>query len=243
MPTTDEPEALTDPADANRAVSDPPAPVDADADAGHDEDHHVDSLGELLAEDARLVAHHEPALPPHDLGPVARFDDAVDRAFDRFRGREPSDRVVYAVSELADFSLLWHLVGWSKALAGSDEDLEAAVRLSALLAIESVIVNVGIKSLFKRERPVYQGERPHPLRVPLTTSFPSGHASAAVVSAILLSDRTKAAPLYWGLAGFVAASRVHVRIHHASDVLGGAVVGAGIGLALRKIWPHPRRRR
>ncbi len=233
MSTTDDPEAPIHPATVGGGGS---------TSDGHD-GAPIETLRELIAEDAQLLAHHEPVLPPHDLSLVSRFDDAVDRAFDLVRGREPSDRIVYAVSELADFSLLWHLVGWSKALAGSDEDLEAAVRLSILLGLESVIVNAGVKSLFKRERPVYQGERPHPLRVPMTTSFPSGHASAAVVSALLLADRTKAAPLYWGLAGFVAASRVHVRIHHASDVLGGAVVGAGIGLALRRIWPHPRRRR
>ncbi len=234
MPTTEKPDADADPATGHD-------------DPGHDDPGHdgapLGSIGELLAEDAHRIAHHEPVLAPHDLSRIARFDDAVDRAFDRVRGREPSDRIIYAVSELADFSLLWHLVGWSKAVTGSDEDLEAAVRLSVLLGLESVIVNAGVKSLFKRERPVYQGERPHALRVPLTTSFPSGHASAAVVAALLLSDRTKAAPLYWGLAGFVAASRVHVRIHHASDVIGGAVLGAAIGLTLRKVWPHPRRRR
>ncbi len=54
--------------------------------------------------------------PPHELGPVHRFDDAVDRALDRVRGHEPSDRIIYAITELADFSLLWHLIGWTKAL-------------------------------------------------------------------------------------------------------------------------------
>lgn len=213
---------------------------DPDDPASPDE---IPDLESFLETDASLITHHQPALPPHDLGPIARFDDAVDRAFDRVRGHEPSDRIVYAVSELADFSLLWHLVGWTQALRGSDDDLEAAVRLSAWLAVESAIVNGGVKSLFKRERPVYQGERPHRLRVPLTTSFPSGHASAAVVSALLLSERSKAWPLYWGLAGFVAASRIHVRIHYASDVIGGAAVGLTLGLAFRKLWPHPAKRR
>ena len=32
-------------------------------------------------------------------------------------------------------------------------------------------------------------------------------------------------PLYYGLAAIVATSRVHVQVHHASDVLAGAVVG------------------
>jgi undecaprenyl-diphosphatase len=146
--------------------------------------------------------------PPHELGPIHRFDDAVDRALDRVRGHEPSDRIIYALTELADFSLLWHLIGWTRAL-GSD---------------------------FERERPVHQDARPHRLRVPLTTSFPSGHASAAFVAATLLADDSRVPVFWYALAAKVAYSRVHVRIHHASDVIGGAVIGLVIGRAVRRVW-------
>ena len=137
--------------------------------------------------------------PPARLGPIHRFDEAVDHALDRFRGHEPSDRIIYAITELADFSLLWHLIGWSKALR-SDRDVTAAVRLSTALAGESAFVNGVVKSLFERERPVQQVERPHRLRVPLTTSFPSGHASAAFVAASLLAQDSKF-PAFWYAGG------------------------------------------
>lgn len=172
---------------------------------------------------------------PHAIGPVHRFDEAVDRAVDRVRGHEPSDRVIYALTELADFGLLWHLLGWGKALASPDA-LPAALQLSATLAAESIVVNGVVKSLFERERPVHQGPRPHRLRVPLTTSFPSGHASAAFVAASLLAKHSRAPALWYGLAGAVAYSRVHVRIHHASDVIGGAVLGLVMGRAARRLW-------
>jgi undecaprenyl-diphosphatase len=177
-----------------------------------------------------------PLEPPTDSSALQRFDDAIDELLERVRGREPLDRIIYAVTELADFSLLWHLIAWSRALR-SDRELDAAIRLSVCLGIESVLVNGVVKSAFKRERPVYQGERPHKLRIPLTTSFPSGHASSAVVAAILLSENSRLAPVYWALAGAVAVSRVHVRIHHASDVLGGAAVGLVLGTAFRRLWP------
>jgi undecaprenyl-diphosphatase len=177
--------------------------------------------------------------PPHEVGPIHRFDEAVDRALDRVRGHEPSDRVIYALTELADFSLLWHLIGWTKALR-SDRDVAAAVRLSTALAAESAFVNGLAKSLFERERPVHQGERPHRLRVPLTTSFPSGHASAAFVAASLLAEDSKVPALWYALAAKVAYSRVHVRIHHASDVIGGAAIGLVLGRVIRKLWRSPR---
>ncbi len=178
--------------------------------------------------------------PPHDIGAVARFDQWVDERFDVLRGREPTDRILYAISELADFSVLWMLIGAARGVR-SEHEAAKAIRLAGILAAESALVNGAVKSLFKRERPVYQGERPHHLRIPLTTSFPSGHASAAVVAAMVLSEDSSWTPLWWGLAATVAASRVHVRIHHASDVIGGALTGAVIGTVARRLWKLPTR--
>ncbi len=38
----------------------------------------------------------------------------------------------------------------------------------------------------------------------------------------------------------VAASRVHVKIHHASDVLAGVALGATLGRIATKAWPLRR---
>ena len=195
------------------------------------------------------TAHPELPLPHHQVEPpsrrsaVHRFDDAVDRAFDRLRGTEPTDRILYSLTELGDFGLIWALLGFTKGLR-SEADADAAFRLALALGTESVLLNGVIKSQFKRERPVAQVSRPYRIRIPLTTSFPSGHASTAMVAALLLTQdpRTRGKPLYFGLAGLIAASRVHVRIHHASDVVGGVVVGTALGLLARRVWPLHRGR-
>ena len=44
-------------------------------------------------------------------------------------------------------------------------------------------------------------------------------------------------PAWYGLAAIVAASRIHVRIHHASDVVVGAGIGLGLGRVIRKAFP------
>jgi undecaprenyl-diphosphatase len=233
----DDPPELSDPADATGRVSAdeadrPPAPDP------------LGPLGEALrsAEDAlphpvSELREHGPHTtpPPHEQSLVARFDQAVDEAFDVLRGRPVADRMFYAATELGDFGLIWMLIGASQALR-SDRELARAGRLGVTLAAESVLVNGVIKSFFKRERPVSQEPRPYKMRMPLTTSFPSGHSSTAVVAAMLLSQGSSAWPLYWGVAALVASSRVYVRIHHASDVVGGLATGLVIGSAARVIW-------
>lgn len=170
---------------------------------------------------------------------IVHFDSTVDAAFDKLRGNATADRFFYTASELGDFSLIWHLVATTKGLRNGD-DLEGALRISGALALESVLVNGLIKSLFRRKRPVTDVPRPHRLRTPRSSSFPSGHASAATVFAIMAAEGDRLAPLYVTAAASVAASRIHVRIHHASDVVGGVVVGAALGAAMRRWLPGRR---
>jgi undecaprenyl-diphosphatase len=77
--------------------------------------------------------------------------------------------------------------------------------------------------------------------VPRTSSFPSGHATSAFCAAALLSDGDPTwAPLYYTLAVIVAWSRVHVKIHHASDVVAGIAIGVALGELSRHITPLPK---
>ena len=166
---------------------------------------------------------------------IAAFDTAVDRQFDHIR-TPTADRVVYRLSSAADHSLLWHACGVARTLA-TDGDAETAARFSIAMGIESALTNGLVKSLFGRVRPAEYAdlEFRHGLRRPVTSSFPSGHATAAFCAATLLGG----GPGWYGAATAVAATRVYVRLHHASDVLAGAAFGLGLGLALR---PFVRRR-
>jgi undecaprenyl-diphosphatase len=165
---------------------------------------------------------------------VASFDLAVDRAFDHLRGRKAADRVFYAASELGDFGLIWVLLGTVKGLRKGD-DLATALRMTAAMGAESILVNGIIKSFFRRTRPPWEVDRPLRVRRPLTSSFPSGHATSAVSAAMMLSEDDEWWPLYVVLAAFVSTSRIYVKIHHASDVAGGLAVGVVLGLIGRRL--------
>ena len=169
---------------------------------------------------------------------IAAFDTAIDTRVDRFRGHPHIDRLMYAASELGDFSLIWHLVSATRALA-PDRRLAHAVRVAVVLGVESGLVNGPVKSLFRRHRPAWEQERPRRLRRPRTTSFPSGHASAAFTAAGVLAQNDPLAPLYYAIGAVVAGSRVYVKIHHPSDVVAGALVGIVLARVARKVWPFP----
>jgi undecaprenyl-diphosphatase len=179
-----------------------------------------------------------PLVPNNVRARFARFDDRVDGAFDHVRGNPVADRVFYGASELGDFSLVWFILGALRGLR-SERDWRAAVRVGVGLAVESAFVNGVIKSFFRRRRPVTPEGFVHvlPLRRPRTSSFPSGHATSAFSAAALLSEDDALWPLYYAIAAVVATSRVYVKMHHASDVVAGAALGALMGRAARKAFP------
>jgi undecaprenyl-diphosphatase len=161
---------------------------------------------------------------------VESFDAWADAQLERLRGNRVTDVVFTTASELGDFSLIWHLIGATRGLT-SEHHANQAFVFSALIGAESLIVNQGIKRLFRRVRPTEAGDPRYPVRKPSTSSFPSGHASSAFFAATVLTAWGGAvtAPVWFSLAAVVGTSRAYVRIHHASDIVGGAVVGLALG--------------
>lgn len=171
---------------------------------------------------------------------VGEADEMVDGWFTGLRGNPTADRVFYVASEAADFSKAWHAIGLAMAVV-SPSRRPHAVRLAISLGVESAVVNGGLKNLFPRERPPLLDDASFAVRRPKTKSFPSGHASSATMTAVLLSDAVpRLKPLWWLMAAVVSASRVHNRMHHGSDVAAGAVIGTAMGYLVKRIHPLDR---
>jgi undecaprenyl-diphosphatase len=182
------------------------------------------------------VALTSEALPSR----VEAFDDRFDDLVAPLRGNLIADRVFYTASALGDFGLLWLALGLVRMLRDRPGDTRAGVRAVVATGIESVVVNAGLKSVFRRRRPIPVAAHPLPFRQPVTSSFPSGHATAAFCAATLLAEKDRWAPVYYGLAFVVACSRIYTKIHHASDVAGGIVIGVILGRVGRRIAPLER---
>jgi membrane-associated phospholipid phosphatase len=170
------------------------------------------------------------------LGPrVDAFDSRVDELLEHLRGHPLADFVFTNTTHVADFSMIWHGIGIVRGIVKGRPD--QVIVLAALLGAESLVVNQGIKRLFRRERPTTTGDDRLQVRRPSTSSFPSGHASSAVFAAMVLSgwDGPVLSALWFKIAAVVGISRAYVRIHHGSDVVAGAFVGVVLGIAGRQI--------
>jgi membrane-associated phospholipid phosphatase len=180
-------------------------------------------------------------LRAHPLAVRARaLDRAVDAALSRARN-PVLDAVFFPLSSAADHSLLWLAAAGVREATGKARP-GTTLRLAAVLGLESAVTNLALKSVFGRIRPALDpaltGPLPWGLRRPVTSAFPSGHATAGFTSAVFLS-RADPGPPWYLIAGVVGFSRVYVRLHHTSDVIGGAALGLAFGYAARRFAPPP----
>jgi membrane-associated phospholipid phosphatase len=160
------------------------------------------------------------------------FDETLNAAFEPLRGNPQVDRAAALVSNLADYGLIWVLLALIKARRRGPRRRRAIAALG-VAGVSSYLVNRAVKSAVDRERPEEHLEAA--VRTPSSSSFPSGHTLAAFGTAFALAESPAETAVYVGFAGAVAASRVHLRAHHPSDVMGGAVIGSVLGLALRPV--------
>ena len=162
---------------------------------------------------------------------LAAFDACFDRLLEPTRNFKSTVWLFTAATALGDFGILWHLVGIIRAVADTSR-IKQALILSALMGVESLLLNQGIKPFFKRERPTVKGDSRFKIRKPRTSSFPSGHASSAFFAAVVLTRWSSgpAIAAWFVFAVIVATSRVAVRIHHATDIFAGALIGTTMGL-------------
>ena len=140
------------------------------------------------------------------------------------------DRAMARLSHSADYSRLSLAAAGALAVFGGGRGRRAAAVGLASVGVTATVVNLGIKPLGRRPRPDRAVERvpvARHVRMPSSTSFPSGHSATAFAFATGVGHVLARAgiPLH-GLAALVAYSRVHTGVHYPGDAVVGSVIGA-----------------
>jgi undecaprenyl-diphosphatase len=172
--------------------------------------------------------------------------ERVDAALYAALARTPTpalDEAMARLSRAADYSRLW--LGSAACLAslGGERGRRAARFGLASVGVAAAVVNLALKPLGRRTRPARAAEEvplARHVRMPSSTSFPSGHSATAFafVTAVGHVHPRAALPLR-GLAALVAYSRVHTGVHFPGDVVAGALCGS----ALAELTTHALRER
>src|SRR5271167_2868783 len=161
-----------------------------------------------------------------------------------FSARLPAlDHSLVAITQAANYSRLWLLIAGAMAVFGADRGRKAAGRGLIAIAIAAAVANGPAKLLVRRRRPSSRSQ-PTLIRVPRSTSFPSGHSAAAFAFATgACAELPVLAPVLVPLASTVAYSRVHTGVHYPSDVAAGAAIGIGSGVLATRLprWVRQRR--
>jgi undecaprenyl-diphosphatase len=184
-----------------------------------------------------------PSRPPARwLEDAERIDVAVYAAI----AQTPTpalDRAMARLSRAADYSRLSLLSAAVLAATRSRRGRRAATMGLTSVGVAASVVNLGLKPLGDRRRPdraVEQVPVARHVRMPSSTSFPSGHSAAAFAFATGVGHvlPPAAIPLR-ALAALIAYSRVHTGVHYPGDVVAGALTGT----ALAQLTTHTLDRR
>ena len=160
-------------------------------------------------------------------------------------GRDVAD----GVSTAGDVSVLFGVNAALLVLGLAEQQATGETRLrdASLVALEahvySALFTAGLKRLTGRARPGAGKGAHHFDPFDPDDAFPSGHASRAFAVAAVFADRYGGSVpvLAYGAAGLVAASRLVLDEHWASDVVGGAALGIVVGRALSRRHAEGRR--
>ncbi len=100
----------------------------------------------------------------------------------------------------------------------------------ALLLVE--YASPALKEFFHRPRPHLFWENVRVIfKKPTNDAFPSGHTAIGFAAAVILNYCYPQLRWFYGVAVWIAVTRIYVGVHYPSDLIGGVVLGVICGWA------------
>lgn len=163
---------------------------------------------------------------------------AIDRAGTTMRklaAVTPLGRVAVGFSHVGRGGLVWHALAPCVIVPSRREGRISAAAASSAATATAFGLSVALARALARPRPCHEGARAL-VPCPSGGSFPSDQAAASFAAAAVLSAfDPKLRTALQMLAASISASRVVAGVHHPSDIIAGAFLGAGIGRVAQTI--------
>ncbi len=181
------------------------------------------------------------AVPPSVPGRLDRLDRELSRRAAIGWPHPPwLARPIGALSLTANYGILWYVVSALPWIFGEPRPLAKALYVAVpVTAVETL--GFLIKHYVARPRPpIADPRQPRQIPLPFSNSFPSSHASMAVVGSFTVGTLYPAAlPALIALTMVLCFSRVYLGVHYLGDVLGGLAFGLVVGALWILLVPAP----
>lgn len=162
-------------------------------------------------------------------GVLTRLDHSVLRTTRKALGDTPAVPVARGLSHFGEHALGWIAVG-AVGWASGRRRHEWATAVTGVVAAHAA--GVLLKRVVRRVRPDL-ADVPPLVGTPSRLSFPSAHSTSTAAAAVGFAPLV-GAPVMGAATGAMLVSRVLLGVHYPSDVVSGAVLGAGVAAAVRR---------
>jgi membrane-associated phospholipid phosphatase len=160
---------------------------------------------------------------------LTTIDHAVLRSTRRALGGTPAVGVAKGMSHFGEHALGWlalGALGWARGPRRADW----ATGMAGVIAAHGA--GVVVKRVVRRVRPLLE-DVPALAATPSRLSFPSAHSCSTAAAAVGFGPML-GGPAMAAVTGGMLLSRVLLGVHYPSDVVSGAALGAGVGMAFRR---------
>ena len=139
------------------------------------------------------------------------------------------DKIMVVITHMGTKGIFWILVGVILLLFKQTRKCGLTVLIALLFSL--IIGNILLKNIVARPRPCWIDETINLLiSVPKDYSFPSGHtASSFAAATVFIRTDMRLTSLIVAIAVLISFSRLYLRVHYLSDVIGGIILGVFSG--------------
>lgn len=146
------------------------------------------------------------------------------------------DKLMIAVTLSGELGIIWIIISFF--LFSRTKYTKEAIMVLLAISLASILGEGIIKHIVKRNRPFIKNNIIKlMISQPGTYSFPSGHtASSFAAATVFIRTDMRLTYLIVVIAILISFSRLYLRVHYLSDVIGGIILGVFSGTIVVMIF-------